>query len=217
MKNPLSILGSLPESSTIEMDARIDLVNTFQTYQTTFKLNIACIIFDLEGKITYVNDRFCEISKFTPEELVGSSYKLIQSKYHSQSFYNKILQQLSLGKSWKGMVNSQAKDGSDYWKDTLIIPVVDKNQTIKEYLSLRLPIDQSAYFKKNSKLINEILFNISHKLRKPVTQISSVASYLESESISLEEFQDLVKYMKNAAVSIDTYTRELNEVLSQLK
>ncbi|MBS9525833.1 hypothetical protein KIH41_04035 [Litoribacter ruber] len=52
---------------------------------------------------------------------------------------------------------------------------------------------------------------------KPVTQISSVSAYLANEDISQEEFRDLVNYMRSAADSIDTYTRELNEVLSQLK
>lgn len=95
---------------------------------------------DLTGKITYANKKFEQISGYTEQELIGKDHRLLSSGQHPKEFFSKMWQQLKAGKVWRGQIKNKAKDGSYYWVDTIISPILDSNGILKEFISIRSDI-----------------------------------------------------------------------------
>jgi len=89
------------------------------------------------GIITYVNDLFCEVSKYPIEELVGKNHNIIRHPDMPRETFKDLWKTIQSKKIWKGIVKNQAKDNSTYYVDTVIIPIVDSNDQIIEYIGLR--------------------------------------------------------------------------------
>lgn len=194
---------------------KIKLRQLLAAYQQAIDFNIICSITDIEGNITYVNNRFCEVSKFSRQELLGQNHRIVNSGFHSKDFFKDVWDTITQGKIWRGEVKSKAKDGSFFWLDSTIIPILDKKGNITQYFSLRIPIDDKKELEHQNeiriKTLEEILFQISHRVRQPVAQILGVASLLESSSLSKKELFEIVGYMEISAQLLDHFTKELSE------
>lgn len=97
-------------------------------------------IIDLKGKAIYVNDKFCEVSKYSTDELIGKDRWMLNSEYHEDSFFKTMSQTISKGGTWKGEVRNQAKDGTYYWVDTTIVPYKDEEDKIEKYVIIQFDI-----------------------------------------------------------------------------
>ena len=107
------------------------------SYQKAIDLSSIVSITDKEGKIIYVNDLFCSITKYTRQELIGETHKLVNSSYHPSVFFNNMWQTIAQGKIWRGEVKNKTKDGDIYWVDSIISPIVNDKGEIEKYIAIQ--------------------------------------------------------------------------------
>ncbi len=122
---------------------------------------------DINGKINYVNDKFCEITGYDRSELIGENHRMINSGYHSKEFFSDLWKTIKSGKIWKGEIKNQKKDGSFYWVFTTIVPILNERGRPREFLSIRFDITDKK------KLEEECFVNHTEMLKDRVAREAS--------------------------------------------
>ena len=98
---------------------------------------------DLQGNLVYVNDKFCEISGYSRDELLGQNHRMINSGTHPRSFFQEMYQSIYAGKVWHGDICNKRKDGSLYWVRTTIVPFEDAHtKKLSQFIAIRTDITQ---------------------------------------------------------------------------
>ncbi len=145
-------------------------------------------ITNADGTITYANDKFCEISKYSREEIIGQTNEIVDAGYHSKSFFENLFKTIRSGEVWTGGIKSRAKDGSFYWVHTSIVPFKNSEGEVYQFLDMRQDItaertlsEQYENLKLRNQEIEQFSFIASHDLQEPLNTLKSVVSLLTDE------------------------------------
>jgi PAS domain S-box-containing protein len=157
-------------------------------------------ITDDKGIITYANDKFIEISKYSREELIGSSHSLVNSGYHSKAFFAELWKTIVSGETWKGEMRNRAKDGSYYWVDATIVPFLDKQGKLYQFLTIRNDIsekkrtEEMLHHQDKLAAVGQMAAGIAHEIRNPLTSLKGYAEFLQMDEKDPErqEYFDII-------------------------
>ncbi|MEW6777589.1 MAG: PAS domain S-box protein [Bdellovibrionota bacterium] len=175
------------------LSAGLDLTEKRQMLQHLKELNYAidqaAIVArtDASGVINYVNDKFCEISKYSREELLGKDHRIVNSGFHSKAFMADLWKTILSGKVWRGELRNKAKDGTHYWVDTTIVPFLGEDGTPRQFLAIRGEI--TARKKAEERLreqaalarLGEMAAIVAHEVKNPLAGIGGAIQILGSK------------------------------------
>lgn len=208
------------EEKTAELEeSNIDLqnkLNEIQNLQLTLDESSIVAITDRAGTITYANKKFFEISKYQKEDLIGKNHRILKSGYHDAEFYADLWTTISQGKIWRGEIKNRAKDGSEYWVKTVIVPFLDENGKPKQYIAIRTDITEQKKMQEDRirlekfAAIGELSARIAHDLRNPLAILKQTVSLMELRYKSVPSMSSELQRMHRA---IDRMNHQIEDVL----
>ncbi len=185
---------------------------------------------DRAGNITYVNDNLCRISGYTKDELLGTNHRLIKSELHDKQFYKEMWQTISKGNIWQGQIKNKAKDGSEYWVFSNIIPLRNpKSGHIDEFISIRFDItheknlehDLESEQAKNIHMgrlaaIGEMAGSVAHEINNPIAVIMGKIHILKRlvENIPDSELRESIL---SKMFAIEDHSKRITRIVKGLR
>jgi PAS domain S-box-containing protein len=127
-------------------------------YQAALDKHAIVAITDARGEIVFVNDRFCEISGYAREELLGANHRILNSGHHPKSFFVDMWRSIGKARSWQGEICNRAKDGGLYWVDTTIVPMLGPDGRPERFVSVRYDI---THRKRADEILQEALSQLT--------------------------------------------------------
>ncbi len=233
-------VGMLGYSLRYRSDEEIDTaIAALKVQKQALDAHAIVSITDVWGNITYANDKFCEISGYTREELLGQNHRLVRSDEHPPELFRDMWLTISQGKVWHGKIKNLAKDGSHYWVDATIVPFKDKNGNIEQYVAMRTDVTLAKETEEKASAMNaqlmkinadletarvnatlatkaksDFLANMSHEIRTPMTAILGYSENLLEDGLSELETTDAIETIRNNGEYLLTI---INDILDMSK
>lgn len=180
-------------------------------------------ITDQRGTITHVNDRFCAISGYSREELLGQNHRLLKSGYHSFEFFEEMWGAISSGQTWEGEIRNRAKAGHFYWVNTCIVPFLNAEGKPYQYVSIRYEITQRKeaeerlleYAKKlevSNRELQDFASIAAHDLQEPLRKVRAFSDRVATKYKALIPAEAL-EYLSRINVSAERMQRLIDDLL----
>ena len=171
---------------------------------------------DVTGRITYVNEKFCEISKYSVEELLGQDHRIVNSGYHPASFIRDLWQTIASGRVWRGELRNRAKDGSLYWVETTIVPFLNASGKPYQYIAIRS--DVTALKAAEARLahqaalarVGQMAAVVAHEVRNPLAGIKGAIQVLMSRRVPSDSE---LPVMRDVVNRIDALGALINDLM----
>ncbi len=171
---------------------------------------------DVSGRITYVNDKFCAISGYAREELLGADHRIVNSSYHSKDFMRTLWRTIAHGQVWHGEIRNRAKDGHFYWVDTTIVPFLDDRGKPYQYIAIRADIsarkqaEEQLARQASLARVGQMAAVVAHEVRNPLAGIKGAMQILISRRAAGD--QEL-PVMHDIVARIDALSELINDLM----
>src|SRR5262249_49916575 len=177
-------------------------------------------IYDGEGRITYANDKLCDITKYPREEILGQNPRIFKSGHHTTEFFRELWDTVLAGKAWHGEICNKAKDGSLYWVDTTITPFLGPDGRPYQFVVIRHDITQRKLLEEElvtardaalqaSQAKASFLATMSHEIRTPMNAIIGMTGLLLGTELTGHQ-KDLAETVRNSG---DYLLSIINDIL----
>ena len=177
-------------------------------------------ITDPQGNITYANDRFCEISGFAREDLLGRNHRLIGSGTHDKAFFETLWGTICQGRVWRGEICNRKRGGGLYWVNATLVPLKDEQGQIAQYIAIRTDITarkaaeaEMIVAKEAAEQANRVksdfLANMSHEIRTPMNGVIGMTEL----ALDTELTSDQREYLETVRSSADALLQIVNDIL----
>jgi PAS domain S-box-containing protein len=160
---------SLNELSSLELELKKSIQELMDIKFALDESSIVAIT-DSRGTITYVNEQFIHISKYTKEELIGKDHRILNSGFHSAEFFKEMWRTIGSGKVWKGEICNRAKDGTHYWVDTTIVPFMNDKGKPYQYLAIRYEITERKRVEQELQKMMTSIIDVQEEERKRLSR-----------------------------------------------
>ncbi|MFA9558698.1 EAL domain-containing protein [Evansella sp. AB-rgal1] len=178
-----------------------EILNQLKELHTAF--DQACIlgVTDSNGTIIEVNETFCEISGYTREELIGKTYSLIKSGYHSKKFYQEMWKTIKSGNTWVGEVKNRKKNGDFYWVQTTIYPILNSMGIPEKFISIRSDITEGKEYEEQLRKLmayKDIITGLPNRLLLEEELTNTLANtHSDNEKVALvivniDQFKNII-------------------------
>ncbi|MDP3912894.1 MAG: PAS domain S-box protein [Bacteroidota bacterium] len=170
---------------------------------------VSVVITNLTGNIEYVNTKFCTITGYLKEDVIGKNPRILKSGHQDDRIYKELWNTILSGKKWKGELQNKKKNGEVYWESALISPLFNEDRAITHFLAVKEDITERKnmlselitakdHAQESDRLKSAFLANMSHEIRTPMNGILGFSELLKEPGLSNEQQQEYIRIIEKS-------------------